>query len=227
MNAEIKTDSPSATQRAYDRLREMIVTGRIAPGQRLKVESLKDLLDTGASPIREALSHLTSDQLVERLDQRGFRAAAVSETQFHEILTLRCALETMALRASIANGSQAWEDALVIAHHRLSRVPRGDVALFEAQHKAFHTALLTDCGMPILLRLCDQLYDMNIRYRYLAGKALSYGSRDVAQEHREIMEATLDRDADLAAARLVDHYTKTGEFLSNQLNQLPETAAAM
>ncbi len=221
MNTGTKTDSPSATQRAYNRLREMIVTAKIAPGQRLKVESLKDLLDTGASPIREALSHLSSDQLVERLDQRGFRVAAVSDAQFHEILTLRCALETMALSASIATGSQEWEDALVIAHHRMSRVPRSDVETFEAHHKAFHTALLNDCGMPILLRLCDQLYDLNIRYRYLAGQANAYGSRDVTQEHREIMEAALDRDANLAAERLVDHYTKTGEFLAGQLNRLP------
>ncbi|MBA5764745.1 GntR family transcriptional regulator, partial [Vibrio sp. 404] len=62
----------SATQRAYQMLRHMIVTGVLRPGEKLKIDALRRKLDTGASPIREALSLLTSDNLVERIDQRGF-----------------------------------------------------------------------------------------------------------------------------------------------------------
>lgn len=58
------------------------------------------LLDMGASPICEALSLLTSDMLVERIGQRGFRAAPASPANFEEILKLRCTLEDMALRQS-------------------------------------------------------------------------------------------------------------------------------
>ena len=60
----------SSTQRVFVELRDRIIQGDIAPGERLKVDSLKTLLNVGATPIREALSLLTSDQLVERLDQR-------------------------------------------------------------------------------------------------------------------------------------------------------------
>ncbi|MEV8469075.1 GntR family transcriptional regulator, partial [Fluviibacterium sp. DFM31] len=83
----------SATQGAYQAIRQMIITGELAPGEKLKIEHLKDRMNTGASPIREALTLLVSDQLVERLDQRGFRAAPVSQENFGEILKLRCALE--------------------------------------------------------------------------------------------------------------------------------------
>ncbi len=62
----------SATQRVFQILRHKIIIGEIPPGERLKVEELKTVLDTGATPIREALSLLTSDQLVERIVQRGF-----------------------------------------------------------------------------------------------------------------------------------------------------------
>jgi len=86
-------NSRSATQRAYHDIRKLIINGEIAPSEQLKVESLKVLLKTSASPIREALSLLTSDQLVERIDQRGFRSAPVSKTHFQEILMLRCQLE--------------------------------------------------------------------------------------------------------------------------------------
>lgn len=200
----------SATQGAYQAIRQMIITGALAPGEKLKIEHLKDRLDTGASPIREALTLLVSDQLVERIDQRGFRAAPVSQENFAEILKLRCALEDMALRKSLAHADDAWEEALVLAHHRMLRVDASDIATFEDRHKTFHLALLANCASPILLRYCSQLYDLNVRYRYLAGRSQNYGSRDVPREHRDILEAAVARDIDLASQRLITHYQQTG-----------------
>jgi len=84
------TADGSATQRTYRTIRRMIVTGEVRPGEKLKIEGLRLRLDTGASPIREALSLLTSEHLVERIDQRGFRAAPTSRKNFDEILLLRC-----------------------------------------------------------------------------------------------------------------------------------------
>lgn len=208
----------SSTQRAYHDLRNAIITGKIPPGERLKVETLKDSLSTGASPVREALSLLTSDQLVERIDQRGFRVAQASREQFQEILELRCQLENMALRASIAAGDLDWEEALVLAHHRLTRTDRDDTDEFEARHKDFHIALLAACGSPILLRFCGQLYDLNVRYRYLAGTAKSYSHRNVEDEHRAILDSAIERDIDKAAELLQTHYRKTGEFLSELID---------
>ena len=206
----------SITQRAYDELRQRIIRGSIAPGERLKVDSLKALLKVGASPIREALSLLTSDQLVERIDQRGFRAAPTSEKHFREILMLRCRLDDIALRTSIAQGDTQWEEQLVLAHHRLSQAQRQETDVWEHLHKAFHMALLQACASPILLKFCDQLYNLNIRYRFLAGKSIRYGKRNVSHEHAEILHATLQRDADLAAKKLIAHYQRTGDFLVDQ-----------
>lgn len=209
----------SATRRVYEVLREQILTGHLTPGERLKVDTLKAALTVGASPIREALSLLVSDQLVDRLDQRGFRVAPVSAEQFDEILKLRCALEDMALRESIATATEDWSEALVLAHHRMTRAGRDDPS-FEALHKAFHMALLSRCASPILLKFCSQLYDLNIRYRYLAGRSGGYERRDVSGEHAEILAAAVDQDAELAAASLVQHYRRTGQYLASQLSDL-------
>ena len=215
---EPATNAPSSTRRAYLALRDSIITGEIEPGQRLKVETLKEQLQTGASPVREALSLLTSDQLVERLDQRGFRVAQTSRAQFDEILKLRCQLEVLALKESIEHADSAWEDALVLAHHRMTRADRSATREFEALHKGFHMALLANCPSPILLRFCEQLYDLNVRYRFLAGRAKSYGRRKVEAEHREILDAAVRRDAEGASERLVEHYGKTGAFLADQIS---------
>ena len=225
MKSTVQTDSlldgsavESATQRAYHELRSRIIRCDIVPGERLKVESLKTLLNTGASPIREALSLLTSDQLVERIDQRGFRAASANQANFREILMLRCQLDDIALRSSISLGDVGWEENAVLAHHRLTVASRDDMEQWESLHRQFHQSLLLACDSPILLRFCDQLYDLNIRYRFLAGKSAHYSSRDVADEHAEILSATLNRDADVASSKLIEHYRLTGEFLEGQIH---------
>lgn len=208
----------SATHKAYERLRRMIVVGEFEPGEKLKITTLCERLDTGASPVREALSLLTSDHLVERIDQRGFRAASVSLKNFHELLELRCSLESMALQKSLANADDSWEEQLVLCHHRMSQQSQGNNDTFEDLHKAFHMALLGNCDAPVLLKFCSQLYDLNIRYRYVAGNALSYRKRNVGQEHRHIMDAAIAGDAVAAAEKLVDHYRKTGAYLSDILS---------
>jgi len=215
-SAQTTGHSVSTTQRVLEDLRELIIRGKLAPGEKLKIETLKPLLDSGASPIREALSLLTSDQLVERLDQRGFRVAPASAAHFREILTLRCQLDIIGLKSSIESGDNKWEDNLHLAHEDLSRATRDDTDRYETLHKAFHTTLISACGSPILMRFSTQLYDLNIRYRYLAGTSGSYSSRNIDQEHEDILQAALDRDHELAVSLLTSHYTLTGDFLADR-----------
>jgi len=209
----------SITSRTYERLRHDILAGVLAPGSKLKIEELRRILGTGASPIREALSLLTSDQLVQRIDQRGFRVARVSKTEFEELLRTRAWLEERALRESIARGDTSWEEGIVLAHYHLSRTPRsidGEPNTdWESCHRAFHRTLIGACDSSILLRFCDQLYDQNVRYRYLAGRS-AYPKRDINREHEELMQAVLERNSDLAVQRLLAHYRLTGQFLSKR-----------
>lgn len=202
----VAPDTKTAIQRVYLQLRQQIIKGEFAPGERLKVESLKPLFDTGASPIREALSLLTSNKLVDRIDQRGFRVSQVSEANFNEIFMLRCTLDDLALRKSIELGDNDWEERLVLNHHRLTRAKQEDFDHWETLHKAFHICLMDACDSPILLSYCNQLYDQNIRYRFLAEAAVNYAKRDVRNEHEGIMNAAINRDADLASQLLLKHW---------------------
>lgn len=218
------TAGETLTSRAYAAVRRDIISGRLQPGAKLKIEELRDRYDAGASPIREALSLLSSDGLVDRIEQRGFRVADISKDEFTDILKVRCWLEERALREAIENGDAAWEENLVLAAFRLSKEPRSTGAgsnfvanaKWEVRHKAYHRALISACQSPTLLAYCDQLYDQNVRYRNLAG-ALSYPDRDPADEHEAILEATLKRDANAAVSELLDHYRTTGAFLADLL----------
>jgi DNA-binding GntR family transcriptional regulator len=204
----------SATQRTYLRLRRLIVTGELAPGEKLKIDALRQRLATGASPTREALSLLTADGLVERHDQRGFRTTPISRQNFEEILRLRNDLEDMALRLSVAKRTEAWEERLVLQHHRMSRAKSRNDEMFEELHKSFHVTLIENCDSPILLKFCSQLYDHNIRYRYIANRSKHYKKRDVSKEHEDIMRAAVEGDVASTSALLMAHYQKTGEYLA-------------
>lgn len=215
--------SGSMTSQIYQRLRTDIMTGALAPGAKLKIEELRSIYDVGTSPIREALSLLTSDHFVERIDQRGFRVAKISAGEFDELLKTRCWLEERGLRESIEHGDSSWEEKVVLAAYRLSRVPRSEADdhfvandEWEVLHKQFHMTLISACGSSILKKFCNQLYDQNVRYRQLSGSK-AYPSRDVAAEHGAICDAVLARNADLASELLIAHYTRTGKFLLDQL----------
>lgn len=215
--------SGSMTSRAYMRLRQDIISGALEPGRKLKIDELRRKYDAGTSPIREALSLLTSDHFVERIDQRGFRVTNVSAEEFSELLKTRCWLEERALRESIANGTAEWEERVVLANYRLSRMPRSEASdhfvanrQWEDQHKIFHMTLISECGSSILMKFCNQLYDQNTRYRQLSGSK-AYPSRDVAEEHSAICDSVLARDADLAAKLLISHYQRTSKFLADEL----------
>ena len=209
----------SFTTRAYHQLRGDVITGLLQPELKLKIDALRRQYGFGASPIREALSLLTSEGLVERHEQRGFRVARASLAEFDDILQMRCWIEKRALRDAIEHGGAQWEDAIVLAHHHLNRLPRASVgvgfgpsAAWEVRHKAFHMSLIASCPSPTLRRFADQLYDRNVRYRHLAGP-VSYPARNVVQEHSELASAAIERDADFAVSRLEAHYRRTGELL--------------
>jgi len=182
------------------------LTGGLAPGQKLKIDGLRKVLDLGASPIREALSLLVSDQLVVRHEQRGFQAAATSRENFNEILSLRSTLESKALRQSMERATPAWHEELVLVHHRMTRSRSKGPDAFEVEHKNFHLALIGNCQSPLMLRICDQLYDLNIRYRFIAARSTEYRGRKVDDEHSDILDAVLSERVEDAVGLLLLHY---------------------
>ncbi len=202
----------------YDRLHKDILTGQLKPGERLRLKELIDTYKTGNSPLREALNRLSSNGLVVREENRGFSVPNVSLEELEELVRTRCWLEERALRESIANGNQAWEEHLVLAFHWLKQAyekrqdGQYDDALWAEYHSGFHHSLLAACGSRLLLEYCDQLQARTYRYRNL-GEVVKYRHKHEQDEHVAIYNATLERDADKAADLLKQHFWATFEVL--------------
>ena len=215
------TDSPISTQASsvYDRLKEDILTGQLKPGVKLRLKDLIEKYDTGNSPLREALNRLSANGMVVREENRGFRVPPASAKELMELTNTRCWLEEIGIRESIANGDTEWEERIVLAYHWLTRAARSEEAKakytapeWENHHREFHLALISACGSGILMDFCAELHQRSFRYRNLA-EVVEYRGQHELEEHNELQQAVLQRNADLAVELLHKHYKVTSDIL--------------
>jgi len=216
-----KTAGPISTQASsvYDRLQADILTGQLQPGRKLRLKELIEKYETGNSPLREALNRLSANGMVVREENRGFRVSPAHTKELIELTRTVCWLEEIALRESIAKGDTAWEERIVLAFHWLKRAAQSNNNAtkatspeWEEHHKEFHLALISACDSSILIDFCAQLHKRSFRYRNLA-EVVEYRDRHELEEHDELQQAALNRDADLAVELLKKHYTVTSEIL--------------
>lgn len=195
------------------------MTGRLTPGKPINIKDVQQEFGVGISAVREALCQLAADGLVVAEEQLGFRAAPVSERDLADLTSARVQIETFAIRDAIAHGDVTWEAHILAEFHKLSQSRRRDGenpriigATYRAQHKAFHDALVAACSSQWILRFRSTLHDHSERYRQLA---VSYNDqpRDLNAEHKAIVDATLARNADLAAELIAEHVNETARIL--------------
>ena len=214
--------SATRASAVYERLRADIAHGVLTPGSKLRVEAMCTRYGVGASPLREALSRLSAEGLVDRADLRGFSVAPLHWDELPILTRNRVQLESLALRESIALRDTAMEDQLVLLVHRLSRTPRSLSAesyvtnpAWEALHRDFHRTLLSRCPSRWLRSFCDSLADESYRFRQVAA-GRSFSSRDEHAEHVAIFEATIEGRADDAVQALEAHYLRTASVVADQ-----------
>jgi len=209
----------SLAEDVYDALRTDILTGRRLPSSRLQVNDVAVEHGVSLGVVREAVTRLASEDLVEAAPQRGFRVRPLSIDHMHDLTRVRVELEALAVRESVARGDVSWEADLVAAHHRLAVTPMyGEDGLgnpdWPAAHAAFHAALAGGAASPILERLRRQLYDASELYRHWSRSLPDHpAGRHVDEEHKAICEAALARDADRAVALLTAHLEATARDL--------------
>lgn len=206
------------TATVHARLRADILGGVLCPGSRLKFAELCDEYDASVGGVREALTRLVEQGLVTSEPRIGFRVVSLSLDDLDDLTATRVDLEGLALRYSLQHGDVTWEANLVAAHHTLERTPllaEDDPPRvsddWERAHVAFHAALIAGCGRPRLRCMIDSLRDAAELYRRWSQP--HDPDRDVAAEHRQLLETALARDADAATSALAAHFERTAQIL--------------
>ena len=220
----------SLTSAVQERLRADILSTRLLPGQKLHIAGLAKQFSVSLAAVREALSRLVADGLVQASDQRGFRVSPVSLADLADVTRTRIDIEGLALRRSIELGDQAWLDSVKISHDRLRAVPyrypdEPGVHYEEwvVRHRVFPRALVNACGSQWLLGFRDVLHEQSERYRRLSIRDVS-NVRDVEAEHAAIVEAVVRRDADAAVDALAKHFSTTMRFVEQNAPEIAEVS---
>lgn len=225
-NQTLEATGTTRASAVYDALRTDILHGDLKPDEKLKVDAMGARYGVGASPVREALNRLSAEGLVARNDQRGFSVAALLWDDLTVLTNTRCQLETIALAESIAARNAAWEDALALLVHRLSRTPRSLATShyvpnpeWEALHRQFHVQLLANCPSRWLRDFCATLSTEAYRYRQLAASR-NFSSRNEHTEHLALFHAAIEGRADVAVQLLLEHYRRTSKSVSENAVRL-------
>ncbi len=215
---------------AYENVRADIIAGRIAPGARLRIRDVCKRYAVSLTPMREALNRLSAEQLVVLNDQRGFAVSDVSRERLEELTRSRVWMNELALRQSMQHATPAWEEGVLLAYHRLSRISRyneDETALnpaWEQPHRAFHSALIAACPSHWIKGFCEQLFDQSDRYRNLSRMIIMQNRADI-DEHREILEAVMARDVERAVQSLTRHVTETTDILLEHWDEIAPVSA--
>jgi DNA-binding GntR family transcriptional regulator len=209
---------PSLADQAYAALREEITSGRFSPGQTLTERALAGHLGVSPTPVREAITRLEHERLLER-DGRALTVAAPSVDRRRELVRIEAALRGVAARIAAKRATAREIDEIAGIHARALRVKRKgrtveDVArdvlintrLFHAKiDQASHNPLLVD------MIATATAFDWTLRLRAASTLGRQYPAKEGHSEHEEILDALRARDADLAERLMVAHTLRTGQ----------------
>lgn len=217
MNTPDLENEQTIGEATYARLRTDIIACRLPPGQKLRLEPLRETYGVGVSTLREILNRLASEDLVVAEGQKGFVVAPATAADLREIADLRLLLESHALQLSFTRGDLDWEGRVVAAHYKLAATERH---LLNGQARettdwvrydfAFHNALISACGSKALLDLHAAIFDRFLRYHMLA---VSFRGQGVVDDHRALFDLALKRDVEGALAMLAGHVNRGVEHV--------------
>ena len=219
MDDVTKVRQENVSSAVYGRIRADILCGSLAPGMKLKLENLRQTYDVSINTLRETLSRLAADGLVEAEGQRGFTVIPATFSDLVDITETRRLLECHAARLSLVRADLEWESRLVAAYHKLSKVealieadPARHADQLEEYNRDFHLALVSGCNSRWLLHFHGLMYDQSLRYRMLAFRVKNFPREQSRREHKQILDAALARDVNTLEAVLGTHITKGSEL---------------
>ena len=192
---------------AYLRLREMILSGELAPGTVLNQATLAPAIGISTTPLREALRRLKSEGLVELGAHRDARVSALTVEEARDLLEVRRSLDPLAAALAAERRTKADLHAVRKAATGLEPLLTNPDVVNLIAHRAFHTAIYRASHNDVLINTLDSLWDKADRYRRLGLEVIrSKEERDQkAAEHTALVDCVSAGDTEGAATVMRQH----------------------
>jgi DNA-binding GntR family transcriptional regulator len=201
------------------KLRDEILEGLLAPGQRIRQEELAERFGVSRIPVREALRLLESEGLVTLIPHAGARVARFDVAELDEIYLLRERLEPLAIAQSVSGLSDENLDLLRSCHADIeAAAARDDLATWVALDREFHLATYAGVALPRLQSLIRECWNATQQYRRIYSLL---ADRVVIShiEHQLLLEALGRKDADDCERILTMHIRRTRLALRDDDNR--------
>jgi DNA-binding GntR family transcriptional regulator len=202
-----------------DHVREQILSGALAPGERIVEADLAAEFDVSRHTLRSALQTLTSEGLLEQNQFKSTHVAQPRASDVYEIYTLRNALEAMACRLAAERAGTAGTSAVDAAVARMrAAAANGDTTAMKAADFDFHVAVVDLAGHS---RLRDHFQKLHVQTRLYLNLTATVGYQldAIADIHAELADAIRAGDAPRAERLGGSHNTKDGQALCARLSR--------
>jgi DNA-binding GntR family transcriptional regulator len=221
MNA---TPQRTVTEQVLVQLRQLIMSGALAPGSRIDQADLAQRFGVSVVPVREALARLQSSGLVRIVPHRGVFIESLSAGELVDIYNVRELLEEHAARLAAANLTDKDVDLLQSITDRMEVAAEArDYDTFLALNRDFHFTIYRAARRPYMLQIIGQLWDRSTRYRLLQLHTIPDRTRTAMFETQAIIAACRRRDQEAIGylVRYKVHQTTMGLLEQMQLAQIP------
>ncbi len=195
-------DYADLSEKVYRSIREMILTGEIAPGEKLRQEELASKLGISRTPLAAAFSKLEKEMLVELLPRRGARVRMLGHTQLLDLYDIRIRLESLGAAAAASNATPGNVGRLEDSLERYRGcVESGDATRIRISDYEFHLAIAEISGNEALYRIISSF---NIVFICNQGGLLKPAHRSL-EEHERLLGAIRARDGGEAERIMSQH----------------------
>jgi DNA-binding GntR family transcriptional regulator len=194
-------------QSVYESLVELVIDGRLQPGQHLVETDLARQLGVSRQPVREALHRLEAEGWVDLRPNQGAFVHVPTDQEVDELLDVRELLEAETARLAARSSDRGGVARLrAICREGEAAVKAGDTDRFVVVNNEFHAALAQVAGNVVLAQLAG-IVGRRVRWYY--GAVATVRGAESCAEHREMIEAVAAGDEERAAKAARQHTERT------------------
>lgn len=218
MTAEVISIPRAALhEQVAQRLRQMLVEGRIAPGAKLNERELSELLQVSRTPLREAIKMLAAEGLVELVPNRGAIAVSLTEDDVRNTFEVMAGLEGLSGELAAQRITDAeLAEIQALQFEMLAAYTRRDLSAYYALNARIHRAINAAARNPVLATVYNQV---NARLQALRFRSNQDGEKwkNAVQEHERMIEALVARDGAALREVLAAHLRNKRDVVLEQL----------
>ncbi len=201
---EVESTTPLHLQ-AYERIKHLIITLRLRPGEYVNEAQVSDILGLGRTPVHQALNRLTLEGLVEVIPRKGIIVKGTSLNDVLEIIDVRLANEIYCARLAAERATDSdIRNISRIVDEAGKALPLADVERQMTLDRDFHSALSRAANNRVLTNLLTNLHDQSLRFWFISLREREQHFT-VHKEHLAILKAIEAHDADAAEGAVRTH----------------------